>query len=156
MGALVSGLESLNSQSAELVEAVDQLSGGAGELSSGAASLASGTDTLSSGAATLSDGAKTLFEGTLSADEGAKKLASAAQQLVEGAGTLADGINTLDEEGISKIVDLMGNKADALYDRLQAIIDYAQDEDVYTGVCDKVDYSVTYIFKTAGNSDSEE
>ena len=146
MGALVDGLASLNSQSSQLISAISQLSSGANSLNSGASTLANGTATVNNGASTLASGAS-------SADSGAKKLSSAAAQLLEGAGTLSDGINTLNEDGISKIVDLMGDKATKLYDRLQAIVDYAQEDNSFSGVTDGTDCSVSYIFKTGEISD---
>ena len=142
MGALVSGLESLNSQSSQLISAVGQLS--------------SGADTLSSGAGTLATGAKTLASGTKSADSGAKTLASAALQLMDGTNTLSDGINTLNEDGISKIVDILGNKAESFYARLKAVVDYAKEGQSFAGATDGTDCTVQYIFKTGdiqGSSD---
>lgn len=156
MGALVSGLESLNSQSSQLISAVGQLSSGANTLSSGAGTLATGAKTLNTGAGTLATGAKTLASGTKSADSGAKTLASAALQLMEGTNTLSDGINTLNEDGISKIVDILGNKAENFYARLKAVVDYAQEEQSFTGVTDGTDCTVQYIFKTGDISDSSE
>ncbi len=156
MGALVSGLESLNSQSSQLISAVGQLSSGANTLSSGAGTLATGAKTLNTGAGTLAAGAKTLASGTKSADSGAKTLASAALQLMDGTNTLSDGINTLNEDGISKIVDILGNKAENFYARLKAVVDYAQEEQSFAGVTDGTDCTVQYIFKTGDISDSSE
>lgn len=154
MGALVDGLASLNSQSAQLISAVGKLSGGASALSSGASTLAGGTASLNNGAQTLANGASTLSSGAASADSGAKKLANASGQLVDGARTLADGINTLNEDGIAKITELVGDKAEGFYDRLQAIIDYAQEQQSFSGVSDGTDCSVSYIYKTGEISDS--
>ena len=156
MGALVSGLESLNSQSSQLISAVGQLSSGADTLSSGAGTLATGAKTLNTGAGTLATGAKTLASGTKSADSGAKTLASAALQLMDGTNTLSDGINTLNEDGISKIVDILGNKAESFYARLKAVVDYAKEGQSFAGATDGTDCTVQYIFKTGdiqGSSD---
>ena len=176
MGALVSGLEELDSQSSELVDGISKLSEGATSLKDGASSLASGSATandgaqslangakdvdngaqqvasgakdLDSGAADLADGAGTLADGAQTLAGGASDLTEGASQLADGSDTLLDGINTLNDEGISKIVDLLGNKITDIYDRLSAVLDYGQENTDYTGKVKDTSCTVKYIYKS--------
>ena len=156
MGALTEGLKELNSQSEQLIDAVGQLSGGANTLNGGAKSLADGAGTLNSGAAAVAGGAKELASGIKTADSGAKTLAEGAAQLLEGTNTLSDGINTLNEDGISKIAELMGDKVGEFYDRLKAIADYANEKTDFAGVAADTECKVQYIFKTGEIADPSE
>ena len=156
MGALTEGLKELNSQSDQLIDAVGQLSGGANTLNGGAKSLADGAGTLNSGAAAVAGGAKELASGIKTADSGAKTLAEGAAQLLEGTNTLSDGINTLNEDGISKIAELMGDKVGEFYDRLKAIADYANEKTDFAGVAADTECKVQYIFKTGEVADPSE
>lgn len=156
MGALVSGLEQLSGQSGTLISAVDQLSNGAGQVNSGTKTLSDGAKTLNDGVGTLSSGAKELADGALQADDGAKTLADGADELLDGAKTLADGVHTLNEDGIEKITELLGDKADTIYERLKAVIEYAEEDAAFSGSMSGIDTSVQYIFKTGEIESSEE
>lgn len=120
MGAIIDGLETLDSQSATLVSAIEQLSSGASELSTG-------TGTLSSG---MSDAN------------------SAVKQLYESSVTIKDGMAQLDSEGISQIASLVDGDLSEIVERIQALEDIAGDSYSYSGCPDGVECSTKFIFKT--------
>jgi putative membrane protein len=120
LGAIISGLESLNSQSGTLVSAVD---------------------TLSNGASSLSDGTGTLASGMTEADE-------AVQQLYSSSIELKDGMAQLDSEGIQQIADLVTGDLETVFHRLQAVQDYANEQTSFAGCADGVECTVKFIYKT--------
>ena len=120
MGALISGLESLNSQSGTLISAVDALS---------------------SGASSLSDGTGTLANGMSEADE-------AVQTLYESSIELKDGMAQLDSDGIQQIAELVNVDLQSVFHRLQAVQDYAAEQESFAGCPDGVESSVKFIYKT--------
>ncbi|MBR1539809.1 MAG: hypothetical protein IJ629_01270 [Clostridia bacterium] len=93
LGTLNSGASSLAESSEKLTSASTVISNGASDLQNGTASLQAGVDTLSNGSKQLKDGSIKLTEGTL--------------QLVSGSQTLADGMKQFNQDGISKIADLV-------------------------------------------------
>jgi putative membrane protein len=121
LGALISGLEQLTGQSGQLISAVDT-------LSSGASSLAEGTGTLSGGTGELSAAVAELFANSI---------------------TLKDGMSELDSEGIQEIADLVNEDLEGLLHRIQAVQDYAEEEESFSGTADGVACTTRYIYKTA-------
>lgn len=63
--------------------------------------------------------------------------------------TLKDGIITLNDDGISKITDLLGDDADEVIDTLKGIVSVGQDYQSFGGKTDDMSGSVKFIYKTA-------
>ena len=69
-------------------------------------------------------------------------------KLLDGSADLKDGVIDFNDEGISKITDLVNNDIDKYYDRLVAVRDYAKEYTTFAGANDGIDSSVKFIFKT--------
>lgn len=54
------------------------------------------------------------------------------------------------DEGVSKIADLVYDDIEKYYDRLCAVRDYAEEYNSYAGVNEGVECSVKFIYKTEG------
>jgi len=152
---LSAGTSKLNASVPALVDGVSQLSAGADQLNSGAGSLRDGagklydgTDKLANGANDLADGTNKLKDGTTELKDGVSELTDGVSQLVDGSGKLTDGIIKFNDEGISKIVDLVDNDLEAYYDRLCAVKDFAKEYTSFTSNEKNEDNSVKFIYKT--------
>jgi putative membrane protein len=158
------GLDNLNGQLPTLVNGIDQLSTGAatlsagtttlakgtGDLEKGAKTLAEGADDLAEGAGDLADGANKLSDGTSDMKDGVAKLIDGVAELLDGTGDLKEGVIKFDDEGISKIADLVNDDLDKYYDRLCAARDYAREYTSYAGCNEGVECDVKFIYKTDG------
>lgn len=120
LGAIIAGLEELNRQSGTLLDAVDT-------LRSGAASLREGTGKLSSGMSEADSAVKQLFESSLE---------------------LKDGMAQLDSDGIQQLAELVRGDLESVFHRLQAVQDYAAEQESFAGSPDGVESSVKFIYKT--------
>lgn len=134
----------------QLVAGADQLKNGTNELATGAGNLANGTQALSDGAGTLADGTRKLAAGTGDLHNGVSQLSDGVAELLDGSGQLKDGVAEFNEEGISKITDLINNDIEKYYDRLCAVRDYAKEYKSFAGVSDQIDSAVKFIYKTEG------
>lgn len=135
------GLNSLNSKVPALVSGIDQLSNGAN-------TLADGTGTLSQGASSLANGADQINSGTSELKSGVSKLLEGVNELANGTGDLKDGVIKFNEEGISKLADVVNNNLETYYDRLKAVQDYAEEYTSFAGCEKDVECSVKFIYKT--------
>lgn len=120
LGAIIAGLEELNRQSGTLLGAVDT-------LRSGANSLREGTGALSSGMSEADSAVKKLFESSLE---------------------LKDGMAQLDSEGIQQLAELVQSELETVFHRLQAVQNYAAEQESFAGSPDGVESSVKFIYKT--------
>lgn len=120
LGAIIAGLEELNRQSGTLLGAVDT-------LRSGANSLREGTGALSSGMSEADSAVKKLFESSLE---------------------LKDGMAQLDSDGIRQLAELVRGDLESVFRRLQAVQDYAAEQESFAGGPDGVESSVKFIYKT--------
>lgn len=135
------GLSSLNAKVPALVSGIDQLSNGAN-------TLASGTGTLSQGASSLASGADQVNSGTSELKSGVSKLLEGVAELANGTGDLKDGVIKFNEEGISKLADIVNNDLETYYDRLKTVQDYAEEYTSFAGCEKDVECSVKFIYKT--------
>ena len=154
-GKLNDGLSTLQGQIpaltdgvAQLTDGADRLADGTNELAGGAGDLASGSVTLADGATSLADGTKKLSDGTGNLKDGVISLSDGVSKLLDGSADLKDGVIDFNDEGISKITDLVNNDIDKYYDRLVAVRDYAKEYTTFAGANDGIDSSVKFIFKT--------
>lgn len=120
LGAIIAGLEDLTSQSGTLIGAVNT-------LTDGASSLSDGTGTLASGMSDADDAVKQLYESSLE---------------------LKDGMAQLDSDGIQQIADLVNGDLETVFHRLQAVQDYAAEQESFAGCPDGVESTVKFIYKT--------
>ena len=82
-------------------------------------------------------------------DAGFTKYTAAAgiAELRDGSHDLADGIVTLDEEGISKLTDLLSRVSG---DRLKALIEAAKSCQTCSGLADGAEGTVKFVWRTEG------
>lgn len=145
---LADGTNALVGGSSELMQGENTLKNGTGTLADGTQRLADGAKTLSAGADTLKNGMTELANGTTQLTDGSSKLEKGAAQLADGGKTLLAGIQKLDQEAISKIASLCGEDVQKVYRRLQAVLDYAQEPESFSGCADGIECNVQYVYKT--------
>ena len=114
---------------------------GAGDLKTGAGTLNDGMGTLTGGVNSLADGIKTM-NGKMPA------LVNGITQLRDGSGALKDGIKKLMDEGVQKLANLAEEDLEDLTERLSATVDAAKDYRSFSGIQDKTEGSVKFIYKT--------
>lgn len=158
---LNAGAAQLNDKVPTLVEGVkdlkdgaDKLEGGANDLKNGACTLFDGTDKLSDGANELADGTQELKDGTqelkdgtVELKDGVVELTDGVAELVDGTGKLKDGVIEFNDEGISKIVDLLNKDVGSYYDRLCAVRDFADEYTSFTSRAAGENDTVKFIYK---------
>lgn len=120
---------------------VDAAASGAEELSSGAVALRDGTAKLKSGAAEL-------YSGMLTLQDGMPDLTDGITRLRDGAMELSDGLEQFNEEGIQKLVELLGDELDGVVERLRATIDVSRSYRNFSGIADGMDGQVKFIYRT--------
>lgn len=152
---LSAGTGSLSSGAGQLHTGSSQLSGGAYELKVGAGQLADGTGDLKNGTAQLSVGSKQLLDGILTLKNGVPALVTGVGKLKDGSMQLSDGLKQFNEQGISKILDLLNNDLGKTVTRLKAAVDVSKNYKSYTGLTDDMDGEVKFIYKTADLSKDE-
>lgn len=148
LAQLQSQLPTLTDGVNKLTDGADTLADGTGELASGANTLANGSKTLADGAAQLADGTSKLSNGTGDLKDGVAKLSDGVEKLLDGSGQLKDGVFELNDEGISKITDLVNNDIEKYYDRLCAVRDFAREYTSFAGANDDTENTVKFIYKT--------
>ncbi len=146
---LKSGASQLKSGTSQLKSGSSDLSDGADQLKYGTIQLSDGTGSLRSGTAELSDGSKDLLSGIITLRDGVPALADGVSQLKDGAMQLSDGLKQFNEEGVAKIVDLLGGDLSNIGTRLKAIVDVSKGYKSYTGLTGDMDGEVKFIYKTA-------
>jgi len=153
-GDLLAGAKKLNQGTTSLVSNAKQLAGAGTKLEDGGKNLLSATDQLSAGitklqtgSGTLKDGMGTLKDNVVTLKDGAKELDNGANTLKDGAGKLKDGIKTLQDDGISKVTDLVNGDLSNVIERFKAVVDESKAYKNYSGIGDDMDGSVKFIIK---------
>lgn len=121
---------------------------GVDEASSGAEKLSNGAGTLKTGTADLKAGAAKLYSGVLTLQDGMPALISGVTELRDGAMALSDGMKQFNEEGIQKLVDLIGDDLDGVVFRLKATIAVSRDYTNFSGIGADMDGQVKFIYRT--------
>lgn len=163
-GKLAGNNDKLNDGAAGIKDGAYKLNNGAAELKNGIKTLNEGAGSLYDGAGALNSGAAELLGGAVELDNGARSLDDGAGQLYSGAGRLNDGVVSLDngakelmdgmirfdEEGISRISELLGDDAADTINRIKAIRRAGEAYTSFTGAYadDDSNNSVRFIFKT--------
>ena len=98
---------------------------------------------------TFCSGLKQYTDGVYSAYKGSK-------ELKEGAIELRDGIKKFDDEGVSKLVDVVKNDLKVALDNLDNLKEASKQYDIYTDKADGVKSSVSFVYRIdAVESDAE-
>ncbi len=146
--ALKSSLDSYNGFYLGLLaytSGVSSATAGAGELISGANALKGGTSELYTGTDTLANGIQTMRAKTPELIDGVTKLR-------DGAKSLQEGLKKFMNEGVQKLVDLATEDLKGVTDRVSATIDVAQGYTSFSGIDEKAEGTVKFIYKTDGIS----
>jgi putative membrane protein len=142
----------------ELKASLDQYKvfyNGLKDYTAGVESAYEGSQQLYSGSKTLAEGMKEASEGLDTLDAGIQELKTKSSALPDGVSKLKDGsmqlsegIKKLNDEGISKIVDLVDGDLGDIIDRLDAIKEVSKDYNNFAGISDSMDGTVKFIYKT--------
>ena len=166
---LSSGIQKLNGALPALTDGVNQLAQGANTLVQNSPALLSGAGSLTAGARALANGSSELYNGVLELENGAdelydgsSKLRTGAGELLDGVRELADGVRTLnegmiefDEEGIEKLADAFDLDVTTLINRLNLIHEAGETYTTFTGVDERMDSTVKFIFRTDAIDDRQ-
>lgn len=115
----------------------------------GADQVAAGAKSVSNGASALAEGARNLYAGLMQIDEKAPQLIGGIEKLKDGSMQLSDGLKMFNEEGISKITELLDGDLGSVTARISATIDVARNYSSFAGKADDMNGTVKFIYKTA-------
>ncbi|MBO6302734.1 MAG: hypothetical protein J6N15_09890 [Ruminiclostridium sp.] len=122
---------------AQYTDGVAQAADGAKQVKDGLGALSDGTKQLADGSGQLADGVKQL-------DDKVPALLDGINQLTDGSEQLADGAQRFSDEGISKLVELVGGDLGKAIDRFNAMSELSQRYETYSGGKG----SVKFIYRT--------
>lgn len=145
---LKNGIKQADEGAYKLSRGLNDLMAGAKKLDAGAKELKNGAYSLSDGLAKLDAGADKLSSGMNDLEAGMKTLSDGIEALLTGSSDLKDGLVKVNEEGISKISELVNNDLVKYTNRLKAIKEYSDQTGPFTGCAEGMDYESIYIFKT--------
>ncbi|MBR0429379.1 MAG: hypothetical protein IJK17_04720 [Lachnospiraceae bacterium] len=135
-----------------LVQGAHQLDAGLGELQTGMGQLSNGVNQLKGGSSQLAAGTTTLKNGTGEFQSKTKTLVDGASALNDGANKLRDGMTQFDEEGISKIVNMVDVDAKDVVETIKGIAELGENYDSFAGKDDDREGSCVFIYKLDGIS----
>ena len=119
----------------------------------GANSISDGMATLKGGTSQLKYGTAELYAGILQMKNGTPALTDGVGKLKDGAMQLSDGLKKFNTEGISKIANLINGDAKKLVTRIKACADVSKKYRNFSGISDKADGQVKFIYRTDEISD---
>lgn len=146
--AYTSGVDSAKSGADKLSAGSTALKKGAGALKNGTKTLKKGTSDLKKGTKSLSGGARKLVSGVQKLSDGSKALVSGVKQLSDGSLALNNGLKTYKEQGVKALVDAVDGDVKGLVNRLKAISKVSSHYKNFSGLSDKMDGKVDFIYKT--------
>ena len=121
---------------------------GVASAADGAKSISDGTYRLKEGTAGIKDGMSVLYGGILEMKNGLPTLVTGVTKLKDGAMQLSDGLKKFNDEGISKITDLVGGDIKGLVTRIKATADVSKNYRNFSGMSDDFDGQVKFIYRT--------
>lgn len=130
----VSGLSDISDAVKAFKEQLDKLPAGYEEAAKVSQQLLDGAEALASGANELSSGTSQLSSGISSAADGSDKL--------------TEGLTAFNDEGITKITDLVKNDLGGLRDRVNALSANARAYDNFGGKAEGTASSVKFVYET--------
>ena len=75
-------------------------------------------------------------------------LLDGVKQLRDGAMQLSDGLKQFNEEGVEKLVSVMGDDVEGLAERLTATVEVSRNYRSFSGLTDGMDGAVRFIYRT--------
>ena len=70
------------------------------------------------------------------------------KQLRDGAMQLSDGLKQFNEEGVEKLVSVLGDDVEGLAERLTATVEVSRNYRSFSGLTDGMDGAVRFIYRT--------
>lgn len=134
---------------ATFYQGLQSYTAGVDTAAAGANKLAAGTKELKSGTAQVKTGAQTLYDGTVTMKNSVPALVDGITKLRDGSVQLADGLKQFNEEGVQKLADIMENDVDGALERLKATIEVSGNYRNFSGISQKTDGQVKFIYRTA-------
>lgn len=107
-----------------------------------------GSNAVAEGTETLAQAAPALVSGIQALNTGAQQLASGSVQAQDGSMQLSDGLKQFNDEGVQKIVDVLGGDVGTASSRLTDIVKAGKDYNNYSGKSDSMDGSVKFVMET--------
>lgn len=125
----------------------NQLVAGANSLSSGLGGAITGVETLTVGAGNLQGGLAQLDQAAPQLVDGINQLSDGSKSAVDGSQQLSDGLQQFNDEGISKITDLLDSDVLDIGDRLTAVREAANRYDNFSGITDGTTGTVKFVYE---------
>ncbi|MFR6086107.1 MAG: hypothetical protein ACLUIX_01980 [Oscillospiraceae bacterium] len=75
-------------------------------------------------------------------------LLDGVKQLRDGAMQLSDGLKQFNEEGVEKLVSVLGDNVEGLTERLTATVEVSRNYRSFSGLTDGMDGAVRFIYRT--------
>lgn len=125
------------------------------QLKTGIGALTEGSKKLTEGIGAYTDGVGALYEGVTKLKDGTWQLASVGgefndgfDELVDGVTELYDGVKEFNDEGVSELSDLAGDKLKSIVDGVRGLKKLNDEYNNYSGIADGMEGSVVFIFET--------
>lgn len=155
--SMQNGINSLAAGFDDISTGVNKVSQGTEQLKTGTSRLYQGTEELSVGTQTFVNKSGLLKSGILTLNNGAIAIKNANKQLIVGSENIKSGVNTLaegfvkfDNEGIQEIFNLVNNKVKNIQERIEALMDLADEYNNFSGIDKDADGIVKFILMTDG------
>lgn len=115
----------------------------------GATQVEVGAKQVSEGTKALAIGARDLYAGLMQINDKAPQLIGGIEKLTDGSMQLSDGLKMFNEEGISKITELLDGDLGSVTERLSATIQVAKNYSSFAGKADDMTGTVKFVYKMA-------
>ncbi|QSX06916.1 hypothetical protein JYG23_05610 [Sedimentibacter sp. zth1] len=120
---------------------VDKAYNGSNILNQGVLQLADGTEKLSSAS-------NSLYEGITTLQDASKALIEGIIELQDGSMQLSNGMKQLSDEGINKLVSLVGDDVTNVVDRIKAVVNISKEYQNFGGISEDMTGKVKFIYRT--------
>lgn len=139
-------VQNLISQNMTNAEVVNSINEGTKKIVDLKASLDS-YNTFYQGIIAYTGGVDSAYKGALELQKNMPALLDGINTLKEGSGKLSDGLEKFNEEGVSKITELVNDTLEGLIDRFDVIADVSKNYKTYDSAGDLNKESVKFIYK---------
>lgn len=116
--------------------------------SSTSGTLIYGSNAIANGTETLAEAAPSLVSGIQALNTGAQQLSSGTSSAQEGSMQLSEGLQEFNNEGIQKLVDVLGGDLGTATSRLKSIVQAGKDYTTFSGKSADMDGNVKFVYET--------
>ena len=132
----------------EFYQGLQAYTAGVAKAADGAGALKTGTDKVKNGTGELAKGTNDLYNGCKTINDKMPELIDGVTKLTDGSKEMKDGIQKFNDEGISKLTDILKNDLEGTIDRLKATGEVSEDYTNYSGKSEDMSGLVKFIYKT--------